>query len=243
MMDQAAIFQKIILPEITVKQKETLIDFALSCCKRVSADYIRERLPIYKYVITASANGGLQAMQFIDAFRTDNNYYYLGPLYSRNNAFLNLFVTWLQQEWQAGQELYLAAEFEHPELFLFFKALFYKHSYPSIENETIPENIKSIVSAFAAGISHIIDFNSTNLSSRSYRSVYFHKPLHAVIEKWMQKRGIEPGKRNQLLLVHLPKTERDHVLQELQQLLKGKNGKQLLQQRILHIKQQINDNS
>lgn len=219
-MNPSASITKIILADITANEQEPLILFCTSVCKTVSRAYIETRISRYDYAISYYTDNKLTAVQFVDQFTESvNTYFYLGPLFSVNTAFLPLFISWLQQEWKAGNtgETYLTAEFQNPELFLFFKVLFNDHSFPSLESNFIPEKIKEAALRYAKNISHITGLNPDNLSSLSQETLYTLKKRDGSLIKWMKSRGVYLQEhQNQLLVVCLPNALRTGILQELQ---------------------------
>jgi hypothetical protein len=180
---------------------------------------IVERFSIYDHVISSRKDGELSAVQFVNIFSSGKDQYtYLGSLFSRNAAFLQLFMSWLSGECRKfpASNIYLMAEFQNPELFLLYKSIFLHCSYPGIDEELVPGAVMEKCRIFSQHVSHIQGLNTLNLSTHSSSSVFTYKPKYAALMDWLGKRSIFPGRGdNQAMLVSLETGARPELLNML----------------------------
>jgi hypothetical protein len=220
-------FKKIFTSSIKESEKNDIIGFAGKICKHISASYIESRIPVYDLILVCQEGDHCTAIQFIHEFSCHGKrYYYLGPLFSHHAAFLPMFFSWLQHEMDndKSSEFYLLAEFQSPEVFLVFKSLFYKYSYPTLTSQNIPEQIRQAASVFAEKIPHIHNLDLDVFSSTSKETFFIYKEKYKAITEWMESRGVFPSLgHNQLLLVFLLPDTRKLVMEDLKNIQKKTN--------------------
>jgi hypothetical protein len=212
-------FQLISLGAIEIHLKMEIAGFSRLVVPSLSNTYIEERFAIYDQVITSRRNGALTAVQFLNTFtRGKDRYVYLGSLFSRNAAFLPLFMSWLSDECHKFKDsnIYLLAEFQNPELFLLYKSIFHQYSYPCLEDEPIPGTARKTSELFSQHIPHIHGLDTRYLSTRSGKTLYTYKKKYGALMPWLEQRAIFPGRGdNQVLLVNLETGSRSEVLEIL----------------------------
>jgi hypothetical protein len=213
-------YEQIVVSGIDRDLRNEIAVFAEKIMGEEGPDYISSRFPKYKEILLARKKERISAIQYLHPFVSGNNYCcYLGPLLSTEGAFFSMFINWLKGIWPAEgiDEIYLAAEFYNPDLFLFFKTIFNSYSFPHAGAQLIPEKVLHITSLFTQHIDHIQELDPHNLSTACNGFSCSKATRHPELNEWLSSRNVKIGEgRAQLLVVSLPVAQKKQVIGELE---------------------------
>ncbi|USG63436.1 hypothetical protein NDK47_14745 [Brevibacillus ruminantium] len=172
--------------------------------------YLGEKFKAYPEMLMAFDETGLAAFQLIHSFsQNDEDYIYLGPLFSVRKAYLPMFLQYFDMllSQYPKQAFHLMAELQNPSLLLIFKTLFRRTSYPALQEKSIPSCTQQVASIFASHLGHIEHFQPHTLSSYSRHTLYKQGSGPQTVLCWLRSRGIylENG-ASQILLLSCPPT-------------------------------------
>lgn len=211
------------LPALTFQEKQACIALANQCLPdREHTSYLEERFGFYDEIWMAQDTDGLASFWLIQSFCEQNEQYvYLGPLYSKRGGFLSLFIHMFESllSLLPNRPLHLMAELQNPELLLIFKTLFTRTSYPLLDDRAIPDSIRKTATLFAEKLPHIQQLHLDNLSTRGASTLYRPTKHSETVEAWLHARDIwlERGDSQVLLLsCPLDPCARQDVRNELQ---------------------------
>lgn len=214
------IYEQVTVAGIDHTLRNEIAAFSEKIMGEEGPSYTSDRFSIYKEILLARKEKQMAALQYLYPFVYNNNYCcYLGPLLSSRGAFFPMFIYWLKKAWpeEGAAEIYLAAEFQNPDLFLFFKTIFCSYSYPQAGSQVVPEKICLITSLFTEHIHHIHEFNIQNLSTVCNESGYTKTTKNPVLHHWLESRKVKINKgQAQMLIVCLPGAEKKQVIESLE---------------------------
>lgn len=196
------------VPSLTLQQKHECLQLASICGATDGHAYLESRFAAYDTLLTAADDSGLAAFQLIQQFWHDGQHYiYFGPLFSRRNAYLPMFLRFFWKlARQTRQDIHLMAEIQNPQVLLIFKTLFYHTSHPLLTQREIPANVQKAAAIFANHLPHIKELDASRLATRSSESLFAEKDGYQPIMDWLHSRSVfyHLGD-SQVLLVSLPK--------------------------------------
>jgi hypothetical protein len=191
------------LPPATL---DAMLGLAAASCKHLDIeDYLSRRFALYDSAVLWGSDRELSAFLFVNEFsEAGARFVYLGPLFSRGRACVDLFVSFARLVLRQHEAcvVHFAAEFQSPEAMLLFKRLFFRTSLPSFRDDGAEPHLAPVLAAYARRLPHVGAVDLASCSTRSVSpSLFRPSPDFEPVVRWLAGRGIDFSRGDSQVLV------------------------------------------
>lgn len=184
-------------------QKNEILRFVTenNLCEK---SYVESRFIAYNEIVVAYDESKIKSVQFVTRFTEKNVVYvYFGPLFSIEASYISMFYSYYQwlKSVHSPLPIYLAAEFQNPNLLLVYQALFGEFLYPQVTQIKVPNHIQSVAKTFQKSIPHISNLDVHLFKTSGTETLYRDKYASHPVTKWLASRNIHLQQGDALFVV------------------------------------------
>ena len=148
----------------TAGERALLVGLARDTSSGLDPRYVTRRFGRYPLLATAWSGGDLLAFQLFDERRADGvRLTYIGPVFSRQGAYIDLFAATLRTQLASGEPFCIGMELESADAERALRRLLPTTAYPTTAGGSAPLGVATLARAFATAFDHITGLDEAHL--------------------------------------------------------------------------------